>query len=57
MRIATRGGAYAAKYVGGYVFSKAHRGDPAAAEPVTPVDVAEQQRALQLVLQVGQGKG
>ena len=55
MRIATRGGAYAAKYVGGYVFSKAHRGDPAAAEPVTPVDVAEQQRALQLVLQVGQG--
>ena len=34
------------------MFSKAHRGDAAAAEPVTPVDVAEQQRALQLVLQV-----
>ena len=34
------------------VHPQAHRGDTAAADPVTPVDVAEQQRALQLVLQV-----
>jgi len=52
MRVAVRGGVYAAKYIGGFVFSKAHRGDGGAAEPVVPVAARDQQRALQLLLQV-----
>ena len=48
---ALRSATYAAKYVGGFHFSKTHRGD-GGGDPVTPVAAAEQARALQLVLQV-----
>ena len=52
MRTALRAGAYVSKYIGGFVFSKAHRGDPRAADPVTAVSAAEQARALALALQL-----
>ena len=52
MGAAMKAGAAAAKYVGGYVFSKAHKGDPAAPPPLVPVSAAEQWRAVQLLLQI-----
>ena len=52
MRFALSAGSYASKYVGGFVFSKGHRGDPAAAEPMVPVDPTQQRRALELAMQI-----
>jgi len=49
---ALRAGAYIAKYVGGSLFSKAHKGDPHAADSMTPVPAADQARAVQLALQI-----
>jgi hypothetical protein len=40
------------RYLGGFVFRKAHKRDPGAAESVVPVEAAEQRRALALVLSV-----
>ena len=55
MRVALTSGAYLAKYVGGVVYSRAHRGDAGAhAAPVAPVPAAQQARALELALQVVQ---
>ena len=44
-----RAGLMAARWVGGQVISRHHRGDAGAADPVTPVPAARQRRALQLV--------
>ncbi|KAL1499290.1 hypothetical protein AB1Y20_011499 [Prymnesium parvum] len=52
LTVALRAGTYAAKYLGGYTVSKAHRGDPHAAAPVAAAAGAEQARALQLGLQI-----
>ena len=52
MNIALRAGSYASKSIGGTLFSKAHKGDPHAADSMTPVAPAEQARALELVLQI-----
>jgi hypothetical protein len=56
VRAALRAGSYAAKYIGGFSFSKAHRGDvdseTAAQAAVAPVPAAEQWRALRLILQI-----
>ena len=50
-------GVYLAKFVGGVVYSRAHRGDKNALEPnpVTPVAAAQQARALTLALQIVAG--
>jgi Met-zincin/Domain of unknown function (DUF5117) len=46
-------GTYAAKFLGGGYFSKAHRGDAGApASPAMAVDVATQRRALQLIVTI-----
>lgn len=52
MRAALLAGSYVAKHLGGYVFSRGHRGDAGAAPPVVPVDASAQVRALSLALQV-----
>jgi hypothetical protein len=45
--------AYASKFIGGRVISKAHRGDPNAPEyPVTSIAFDTQQRALDIVLSI-----
>ena len=51
LRAALSAGSYAAKYVGGFVFRKTHRGS-GGPDPVTPVPPADQLRALQLSLQI-----
>ncbi|OHB74621.1 MAG: hypothetical protein A2Z34_05215, partial [Planctomycetes bacterium RBG_16_59_8] len=45
--------ASATKFVGGQRLSRSHHGDPGAAAPFTPVPLAEQQRALDLVAEYG----
>jgi len=56
MRAALRAGTYSAKYIGGFSFSKAHKGDTGATSVsqavVKPVPAAEQWRALRLILQI-----
>ena len=46
-----RAGMQASRWVGGQLISRHHRGDAGASDPVTPVPVAQQRRALQLVCQ------
>lgn len=47
-----RGGQYLAKYIGGHHMSRAHRGDPEAPAPITPVSAADQRRALAAIVDI-----
>lgn len=51
-----RGGTYLSKYIGGHEMSRAHRGDPDAPEPITPVSTAEQRRALEVITEILAGE-
>ena len=57
LSIALHAGSYTAKYVGGFVFARTHKGDAGADGnppplPVTPVERAEQARAVRLAMQI-----
>lgn len=52
MGAALKAGTYGAKNIGGFIFSKAHRGDPGAPDPMVPTPAADQWRALRLILQI-----
>ncbi len=47
----SRGGPFAAKYLGGHDMSRAHKGDPGAPAPISFISYSEQERALSLLVE------